>query len=930
MTALKLAIALVLCAAVRSWAVEPVSLDQSFRNVPDEAKPWVYWWWVNGNVDEKTITRDLDAMKQAGIGGLLMFDARGYHDDHIGPVPVKMEFMGAEWRKMLKFAIEKAGTLGLEVSVNLSSCAGALKGPWEVGGANFASPTNDVPKKLVWTATEIKGPKFTFELKKPEGRQFWDIGVIGVRHDDAPAKLSDKWQDAMPKPGSQPVVTEVVDLTSRVDKQARLTVDVPKGRWTLLRFGYMTMDGDPAHAGQLVTAHDVDVLDPDAVERHFNRMAKPIMEDAGELAGKTLTHFYSVSWEGAIPTWTRTFEQEFVRRRGYPVRTWLPALAGFTIKKSDESERFLRDYYKTLGECFRDNFYGKMQALCAKAGLKWHAESGGPWNRKLVAFAEADQLSFLGRTDMPQGEFWFTGDPAKRRQDMNRPQAMAAHIYGKKLAATEAFTHMVQHWSAHPAALKPFGDLAFCDGVNHFIWHTFTASPAEFGKPGIEYFAGTHLNPNVTWFPQARAFLDYLARCQFMLRQGNPVVDVAVYTGDKPYQHWGRGTNWSERATLQLPRGLNYDLVTTEVLVDRMYASGGGGLYCAPGITNRLMVVDLDEEAISPFALRKISSLRGSVSVVLGTRKPQRALGLANYPQSDKAVQSIADTLWAKPSSFAEAMDARRLLPDFEGPFDWTHRRDGNTDIYFVAGKGTADCTFRVFEKKPELWDPVTGRITAAPTWRFTYDERTAVTLTLPENGSVFVVFRSADQPRQSAPPPPPVEMALNGSWRVSFESGRGAPSSVEFEKLIAWDKHPDDDIKHFSGTATYRKTFELTKEQVKKSIRLCLGEVKCIAEVRLNGKDFGVVWTDPWSVELNGAVKAGKNELEIEVTNTWVNRLIGDAGLPENKRITKTNVRFLPEPAKRSFQGFSPKDPLMPSGLIGPVRLEFGQRSLP
>jgi hypothetical protein len=924
MTALKLAIALVLCAAVRSWAVEPVSLDQSFRNVPDEAKPWVYWWWVNGNVDEKTITRDLDAMKQAGIGGLLMFDARGYHDDHIGPVPVKMEFMGAEWRKMLKFAIEKAGTLGLEVSVNLSSCAGALKGPWEVGGANFASPTNDVPKKLVWTATEIKGPKFTFELKKPEGRQFWDIGVIGVRHDDAPAKLSDKWQDAMPKPGSQPVVTEVVDLTSRVDKQARLTVDVPKGRWTLLRFGYMTMDGDPAHAGQLVTAHDVDVLDPDAVERHFNRMAKPIMEDAGELAGKTLTHFYSVSWEGAIPTWTRTFEQEFVRRRGYPVRTWLPALAGFTIKKSDESERFLRDYYKTLGECFRDNFYGKMQALCAKAGLKWHAESGGPWNRKLVAFAEADQLSFLGRTDMPQGEFWFTGDPAKRRQDMNRPQAMAAHIYGKKLAATEAFTHMVQHWSAHPAALKPFGDLAFCDGVNHFIWHTFTASPAEFGKPGIEYFAGTHLNPNVTWFPQARAFLDYLARCQFMLRQGNPVVDVAVYTGDKPYQHWGRGTNWSERATLQLPRGLNYDLVTTEVLVDRMYASGGGGLYCAPGITNRLMVVDLDEEAISPFALRKISSLRGSVSVVLGTRKPQRALGLANYPQSDKAVQSIADTLWAKPSSFAEAMDARRLLPDFEGPFDWTHRRDGNTDIYFVAGKGTADCTFRVFEKKPELWDPVTGRITAAPTWRFTYDERTAVTLTLPENGSVFVVFRSADMPRQSAPPSLPVEMVLDGPWHVSFEHGRGAPASATFEQLIAWDKHSDDDIKHFSGTATYKKTFELTKEQAKKSVRLQLGEVKCIAEVRLNGKDLGVVWTAPWSVDLTGAVKPGKNEVEIEVTNTWVNRLIGDAGLPENKRITKTNVRFLPEPAKRSFQGFSPKDPLMTSGLIGPVRLEF------
>ncbi|MCX7824528.1 MAG: glycosyl hydrolase [Verrucomicrobiae bacterium] len=918
-TTWKLAVLLVWGAAAWARADQPASLDQNFRNVPDADRPWVYWWWVNGNVDEKTITRDLEAMKQAGFGGLLMFDARGYHDDHIGPVPVKMEFMSAEWRRMLKLAIEKAGKLGLEVSVNLSSCAGALKGPWAVG--------DDVPKKLVWTATEVKGPKFSFELKKPAGKRFWDIGVIGVRHDDASAKLFDQWQEVASKPGSQPVVTEVVDLTPRVNKQAQLTMDVPRGRWTLLRFGYMTMEGDPAHHGQRVTEHDVDVLDPEAVERHFERMAKPILEAAGPLAGKTLTHFYSVSWEGAIPTWTRGFEQEFARRRGYPLRLWLPALAGFTVKKADETERFLRDYYKTLAECFRDNFYGKMRALCEKAGLKWHAESGGPWNRKFAAFAEADQLSFLGRTDMPQGEFWFAPG-SKRPQEMNRPPAMAAHIYGRRLAATEAFTHMVQHWSAYPAVLKPFGDLAFCDGINHFIWHTFTASPAQFGKPGIEYFAGTHLNPNVTWFPQARAFIDYLARCQFMLRQGVPVVDVAVYIGDKPYQHWGRGTNWSERATLRLPKGFNYDLYSTEVLVDRAYAAGGN-LVTPPGMTNRVMVVDLDEEVIAPAALRKIAGCRASgVAVVLGQRKPSRAVGLSNYPASDKMVQSMADPLWAKPSSFEEAMDAKRLLPDFEGPFDWTHRRDGYTDIYFVAGKGTAECTFRVIDKKPELWDPVTGKISAAANWRHTYDERTVVTLTLPENGSVFVVFRTADMPRQTAPPPPPTEIALTGPWHVSFEPGRGAPASAEFEKLIAWNQHPDDGIKFFSGTATYRKSFELTAQQARRSVRLCLGEVKCIAEVRLNGQNLGVVWTAPWSVDLTRVVKPGKNELEIAVTNTWVNRLIGDAGLPENKRITRTNVRFLPEPAKRPFLGFSPKDPLMPSGLLGPVRLELGPMS--
>jgi len=880
-------------------------LEQGFRAVPDNAKPWAYYWWLNGNVDERTITRDLEAMKQVGFGGMLMFDARGYHDDvnHVPAPPPKMEFMSKEWRRLLKHTITEAGRLGLEVSVNLSSCAGALKGPWEVG--------DDAPKKLVWTATEIRGPKFRFELKKPEVKRFWDVGVIGVRHDNAAAKLPDKWQDAPSKLGSQPAVTEVVDLTGKVDKQAKLTIDVPKGRWTLLRFGYTTMDGHE---------FDVDILDPKAVEGHFNRMGKAILQDAGPLVGKTLTHFYSVSWEGAIPTWTRVFEQEYATRRGYPLRLWLPVLAGFTVKSPEASERFLRDYYRTLSDCFRDNFYGKMRALCNEADLYWHSESGGPWNRKLASFAEADQLAFLGRNDMPQGEFWFTGAPIKSRRDMNRPQAMAAHIYNRPLAASEAFTHMVQHWSAYPAALKPFADGAFCDGVNHFIWHTFTASPAAFGKPGIEYFAGTHINPNVTWFPQARPFLDYLGRCQFMLRQGVPVNDVCVYVGSKPYQHWGRGKSWSERATLQLPPGFNYDLLSTEVLTDRLSASGGN-LVLPDGISYRMLIVDLDDETVSMTALRRISSLRGSgLPVVLGKRKPERSFSFNNYPAADKDIQNLANSLWANPSSIENAMLAKTILPDCEGPFEHAHRRDGKTDIYFISGKGEAECIFRVKDRRPELWDPVTGQRSGTASWRYTADDRTAVSLSLPDNGSVFVVFRTFDQPRQLAPAPLPTELALTGSWNVNF-----AGKSVLFDSLVPWDTHSDPAIKYFSGAATYRKTFDLTDAQAGQSVRLRLGEVNYIAQVKLNGKDLGVVWTAPWTAELTEAVKPGRNELEIVVVNTWVNRLIGDAGLPPKQRTTKTNVGMQAgKRAGRAFQGFGSEDPLMPSGLLGPVCLEF------
>jgi hypothetical protein len=202
--------------------------------------------------------------------------------------------------------------------------------------------------------------------------------------------------------------------------------------------------------------------------------------------------------------------------------------------------------------------------------------------------------------------------------------------------------------------------------------------------------------------------------------------------------------------------------------------------------------------------------------------------------------------------------------------------------------------------------------------------------LELPENGSAFVVFRAAGQglvERQATERPAvlPREIPLGGPWKVRFEPGRGAPEESVFEELFAWDQHADSGIKYFSGKATYHKSFELKDWPAGARLRLQLGNVKCVAQVRLNGKDLGVAWTDPWSVELTSAVKQGVNALEIDVINTWVNRLIGDAGLPPDKRITKTNVAL--ERGKRTlkvYQSFGSEDPLMRSGLLGPVRIEF------
>ena len=901
------------------------TLEENFRTVPVADRPWCYWWWVNGHVDKETITSDLEAMRRVGFGGLLMFDARGYWDDkeHLVLPKPALEFMSPEWRTLLKFGLQEAARVGLEVSVNLSSCAGALKGPWEVGA--------DAPKRLICQTLVLEsGAKLDTVLKNPDRKFFWNVATFAVKYEGSAIAPNADWVNAgdglytMQASSGKKIdgqkaltfhtATEVVDLTAKVDAAGRLVWDVPQGQWALVRFGHTTIDGHE---------YDVDILDAKAVEGHFNRMGKAIIADAGPLVGKTLTHFYSVSWEGAVPTWTGGFEQDFAKYSGYPIRPWLPSLAGFAVKDVEASKRFISDYRRARNDVFRDNFYGTMMRLCHENGLQWHSESGGPWNRDPNVFGEADQLAFLARNDMPQCEFWYTG--SARRQNMSRPQSMTAHVYGKRLAAAEAFTHMVRHWTPYPALLKPYGDESFCDGVNQLVWHTFTCSPKKFGWPGTEYFAGTHINPKVTWFEQAAPFMTYLGRCQHMLRQGLFVADVCAYVGDVPYDHWGRfATNWSAKATMPMPAGHGYDIVTTEALLERVSVKDGA-LVLPDGMSYRVLAVDLDDAQIPLAALRKIAEIKkAGVPVVFGARKPLRTPGQA---AGDGEVVRLGAEVWAESPTLADALKTKRIAPDFEGPFDYTHRRAGAADIYFVSGTGKAECVFRVSGKLPELWDPVSGKVNAAVGGRTTAGGRTRMVLDLPQDGSVFVVFRKegAPNPETGSPAKPAAVVPVDGAWNVSFQAGRGAPETAVFESLIDWTKHADSGIKYFSGTAVYRKTFEVTAEQAGHAALLQLGTVAALAQVKLNGKDLGIAWTAPWQVELTGALKAGKNELEIAVTNPWANRLVGDAGLPPEQRITKSNMAF--EKGKRTlkgYQGFASEDALQPSGLQGPVRVEL------
>jgi len=377
---------------------------------------------------------------------------------------------------------------------------------------------------------------------------------------------------------------------------------------------------------------------------------------------------------------------------------------------------------------------------------------------------------------------------------------------------------------------------------------------------------------------------------------------------------------------MSLPEGYGYDVINDEALLTRA-AVRNGKVVLPDGMSYRVLAVDLDDDRAAPAVLRKIDEMKkDGAAVVFGARRPTRVPGLGGR---DADVTRLGETLWKDSPTLALALADANLPPDFEGPFRYTHRRDGDTDIYFVAGTGKAECAFRVSGKRAELWDPVSGGIETEIGARATGNGQTRVTLDLPQNGSVFVVFRTSGGASGVEGRLPKGQISqvvsLSGSWEVSFQAGRGAPAKAAFETLADWTAQADPGIKYFSGTATYAKTFVVTAEQTGCRAVLQLGAVAVLAQVRLNGKDLGVVWTAPWQVEMTGALKPGENALTVEVTNTWMNRLIGDAGLPPEQRVTESNMAF--EKGRRTlklYQGFASEDALQPSGLLGPVRVAF------
>jgi hypothetical protein len=727
------------------------------------------------------------------------------------------------------------------------------------------------------------------------------------------------------------LISDVVDLTGKMDADGMLHWTAPVGEWRVLRMGYADTGARNRPSVPAGSGLEVDKLSPKYVSEYVKGYLDPIQGALGSLFGDHPSYVTMDSWEAGMQNWTDTMVADFKSRRGYDPTPYLPVLAGHVVQSAEVSDRFLWDFRRTLADMFADNFYGTMEAELNKRGLKTYAEASG-----VALEIPEDTLKNKEHIDIPMAEFWVHAlHPESEYYVDVRGAASAGHVFGKPIIATESFTGGGYE---SPYTLKKVADYWFAQGVNRLVFHTSAHQPLD-TKPG-NTMVGTHINRNITWADQGGSFMTYVSRMSYMLQQGRFVADIAYLLPEgapATMPFWGKGLRPA------LPKGYDYDFVNTDVLLDRMTVGTDGRIVLPSGMSYRVLVLPPTDE-MSVRVIRKVEELVRAGAWVVGER-PRHSAGLAGYPQSDAEVRRTTEELWGGLDGvtntqravgkgmviwgleLGEVLEKAGVAPDMQmsaaldGGVVGLHRTLADAEIYYIANQRDSgqrlEARFRVTGKEPELWYPMSGE--SKPASYSMSKDATTLELDLAERESLFVVFRKAAAvaSRQVEPTKVQVLTTMTGPWRLSFQNGLGAPTGSISTELVSWTTNSDSGIKYFSGTGSYTKSLTVPAAWLARGrkVMLELGTVRDLAEVMVNGKSSGTVWAPPYTVDVTEELKPGVNEVEVKVTNEFTNRIMGDRLLPAEKKI-------LPSAAAVRGMFAGPQEPPA-SGLLGPVRLE-------
>lgn len=758
---------------------------------------------------------------------------------------------------------------------------------------------------------------------------------------------------------------KVIDVTDKMDEKGILHWNVPDGRWTIIRMGMRNNGAVTRPAPIPGLGFECDKFDSSAFRRHFfNSFGKLLAEIAPSPEKKGgLKCLHMDSWEMGAQNWTDGFAEEFERRRGYSPDKYLPVYLGICMDNPETSERFLRDVRKTAEELVLENHAYYIKRIAHEYGLKLSIE---PYDMTPLS-----DMRLCEAADIPMCEFWTPRNGYNTTYGCFEATSVA-HIKGLSTVAAEAFTTNSGEnngFAYYPGNIKAQGDWAFACGINKFMYHTFVHKYFDNGnaRPGMTMGKyGVNWDRGQTWWHLSGEYHKYVARCSYMLRQGRTTADILYLAGeDAPYVfRYPDSAVRYDNPFYPDRREFNFDAVTPATLIEEATVRDGRIVF-ESGASYEIMVLP-SLECMSVRLIDKIDYLVANGAMIMGV-PPANTGSLSDVEKNDSILLKKAGKIWGSLSVPATETVRRYgkgkiywggtysekengcLYPcyevtagilrqngipeDYDDATDkirYTHKTSEDADIFFLSNT-TCDRQeftgkFRTGFDSAEIWNPLTGKMMSLDV-RGNGDQK-EIKLALEGNQSCFVVF-TRHKSRFPAFSDKPAEVKssvdISSGWTVNFDPEWGGPKEVRFETLSDWKDSEDERIRYYSGVAFYHRKFSLEKKEGDR-ITVRFGAVHNIAAVSVNGKYVTTLWTSPWETDITDYVRDGDNEIEVEVANLWVNRIIRDMSSEEKRPEPDKWPEWLFNRGDRNssrlsyatFEHYRKDSPLVSSGLIG------------
>lgn len=824
-------------------------INALLTNPSEEARGMTRWWWYGCCVEKDEIARELDFMKEAGMGGVELQILYPVTPDDQQKGLRNIPYGSPEFYDILRYTAEACAARGM-------ACDFTAGSSWPYGGPTVEE--EDAQQEALPYQLDLHGPRrfscdFTTRFAGTVCAAVMGRMENSVMLPETVVDITDKFQ--IKELFGWPWGTELVDI------------DIPEGDWKICFFvisQHRNHVGKPSRNAQGLV---IDHCSRRATDRFLRQMVKPVLEQA---PGIRALFCDSIEVEGH--NWSGVLLEEFQRRRGYDLKPYIYALWG---DMGEITPHVRYDYFRTMSELTIENFFDPLTEFAHQNGIFSRIQAHGTWGDILRVYAAAD---------IPEGETFGDHRTLEVNTIHRRLAASAGHVYGKNLISNETFTWLKRpRFTETLEEMKAAVDAVFLDGMNMIVNHGYAYSPEKAGKRGWPFYASTHINHTVPWWSLYGNLGDYIHRASSILRWGRPVAEVAVYLpqADIYADNMLSELHLAMRLEEHLDKdamdaiqkaGYWFDYINDEALC-QIGTVENGKLTIHSNSYRAILLVGCSRLSVE--TAQKLRDFAKSGGILICDHVPSESCGLRNREEMTAQVRQLMDE--AAPVVAANRRDAmlaalrERLVPDvvLSAPdtVGYVHRTEGNTHLYFLSNLSDAsdNVTARFKNRKEAVraWSVNSMK----PVW--IEQQEDGCFFRMEAHESVLVAFSPelAAAPVFDKPAQNKQERTLNG-WTLSVEDKK-----FSVNEPISWETLPG--LEHFSGMGSYECEFEADSTMMDAVLKL--GGISAAARIRLNGKLVGDIWTHPLEISLSGKLQEGKNRLQIDVYSTLVNEMMTD-----------------------------------------------------